>query len=287
MGARDPRMDGLVGSIAERPSLPGAGRALLGQLGYQLRLLARTPRAAFSAFLLPVLLLVAFHLAGSYSGDAGLALVGGLTAFGVIMTGYATHAGGVVAARERGVLKRLRGSPLPSWTYFAGSILATAALCLLSATVTLLVARLMGTPVRLAEAPALLMVTLVGALSWAALGTAVTAFIPDAGSAGPLLSATYLPVVFVSGVFIPASAEPDWLVTAASWLPAEPFIHALSATLQASGPGIPTPPAGDLLGCALWAVGGLYLALRSFKWDPLGGEHEGSGGRAAKRAVAR
>jgi ABC-2 type transport system permease protein len=287
MRARDPRMDGSVGSVVERPALPGPGHALLGQLGYQLRLFARTPRAAFSAFLLPVLLLVAFHLAGSYSGEASLALVGGLTAFGVIMTGYATHAGGVVAARERGVLKRLRGSPLPSWTYFAGSILATAALCLSSATVTLLVARLLGTPVRLAEAPALLLVTLVGALSWATLGTAVTAFIPDAGSAGPLLSATYLPVVFISGVFIPASAEPGWLATVARWLPAEPFIHAMSATLQASGSGIPIPPAGDLLGCALWTVGGLYLALRSFKWDPRGGEHEGSGGHAAKRAVAR
>jgi hypothetical protein len=45
-------------------SLPGPGRMLMGQLGYQLRLLARTPRAAFSVFLLPVLLLVAFHLSG-------------------------------------------------------------------------------------------------------------------------------------------------------------------------------------------------------------------------------
>lgn len=43
------------------PRLPGVGRVLLGQLGYQLRLLARAPRAAFSAFVLPVLLLVAFH----------------------------------------------------------------------------------------------------------------------------------------------------------------------------------------------------------------------------------
>jgi ABC-2 type transport system permease protein len=276
----------MYGSEEEmRPPLPGPGRVLLVQLGYQLRLLARTPRAAFSAFLLPILLLVAFHLAGSYSGSAGL--VGGLTAFGVIMTGYATHAGGVVAARERGVLMRLRGSPLPPWAYFSGSILASTALCLLSATTTLLVARLLGMPLRLAEGPALLLVTLLGALSWAALGTAVTGFIPDAGSAGPLLSATYLPVVFISGVFVPVTAEPGWLATVASWLPAEPFIHALSATLQSSGPAIPMPPTGDLLGCALWAVVGFYVALRRFRWEPRGGEHKGSTGRAAKKVVAR
>lgn len=197
---------------------------------------------AFSAFLLPVLLLLTFRLvgSGSYSGNAGLALVGGLTAFGVIMTGYATHGGGVVDARERGVLKRLRGSPLPSWAYFAGSMLTTTGLCLLSATVTLVVARLLGMPVRLAEAPALLAVVVLGAFSWAALGTAVTTLIPDAGVAGPLLSATYLPVVFV-----PVSQEPGWLVTMAGWLPAEPFVPALSATLQAgAGGGIPTPPIG-------------------------------------------
>lgn len=148
-------------------------------------------------------------------------------------------------------------------------------------------ARLLGVPVRLAEAPALLLVTLLGALSWAALGTAVTAFIPDAGSAGPLLSATYLPVVFVSGIFVPVSAEPAWLAAVAGWLPAEPFIHALSATLQAGGPGVPMPPAGDLMGCAAWAAGGIYLALRCFRWEPRGGEHRGSTGHAAKQAVAR
>lgn len=255
--------------------LPGPGHVFMGQVAYQLRLLARTPRAAFSAFLLPVLLLVAFHLLRSYSGSSDPALVGGLTAFGVIMTGYATHAGAVVAARERGVLKRLRGSPLPPWAYFAGSILATTALCLLSAAVTLLVARLLGMQVRLAEGPALLAVVLFGAISWAALGTAVAAFIPDAGSAGPLLSATYLPVVFVSGVFVPIAAEPGWLATMARWLPAEPFIHALSTTLQAGGSGVAAPPAGDLLNCTLWAVVGLYVALRHFRWEPRGGEHRG------------
>jgi ABC-2 type transport system permease protein len=275
------------GSERTHQPLPGSERVLLGQFGYQLRLLARTPRAAFSAFLLPVLLLVAFHLAGSYSGSAGLALVGGLTAFGVIMTAYATHAGSVVAARERGVLKRLRGSPLPPWAYFAGSILATTALCLLSASVTLLVSRLLGMPVRFVEAPALLLVALLGALSWAALGTAVTAFIPDAGSAGPLLSATYLPVVFVSGVFIPVGAEPGWLATVAGWLPAEPLIHALSATLQASDPGVPVPPASDLLSSALWAAAGLCLALRRFRWEPCGGEHKESAGHVAREPVTR
>lgn len=201
------------------------------------------------------------------------------------MTGYATHAGGVVASRERGVLKRLRGGPLPPWIYFAGSILATVAMCLPSAGVTLLVGRLLGMPVHLSEAPGLLLVTLLGALSWAALGTAVTAFIPDSSSAGPLLSATYLPVVFVSGVFVPVSAEPDWLATLARWLPAEPFIHALSATLHTGGPG--TPPAGDLLGCALWAAGGILLALRYFRWEPRGGEHRKSTVHAANRAVIR
>jgi ABC-2 type transport system permease protein len=258
----------------------------MGQIGYQARLLARSPRAAFSAFLLPVLLLVAFHLAGSYSGSAGLALVGGLAAFGVIMTGYATHAGGVVAARERGVLKRLRGSPLPPWAYFAGSILTTTGLCLASAALTLVVARLLGMPVRLAEAPSLLVVVVVGALSWAALGTAATSFIPDAGSAGPLLSATYLPIVFVSGVFVPVSQEPGWLATVASWLPAEPFIHAVSTTLQAAGTGMPTPPAGDLLNCVLWTAVGLYVALRHFRWEPRSGREEPRRGRDRRAITA-
>jgi ABC-type Na+ efflux pump permease subunit len=140
----------------------------------------------------------------------------------------------------------------------------------------------------LAEGPALLAVVLFGAISWAALGTAVAAFIPDAGSAGPLLSATYLPVVFVSGVFVPIAAEPGWLATVARWLPAEPFIHALSTTLQAGGSGVPAaPPAGDLLNCALWAAVGLYVALRHFRWEPRGGEHRGHATGRLARSDAR
>ena len=77
----------------------------------------------------------------------------------------------------------------------------------------------------------------------------------------------------------PASSSPSPPNLAGSppsrWLPAEPFIHALSTTLQAGGSGIAVPPAGDLLNCALWAVVGLYVALRHFRWEPRGGEHRG------------
>jgi ABC-type multidrug transport system permease subunit len=33
---------------------------------------------------------------------------------------YVTTITGVVLAREQGILKRLRGTPLPAWTYLAG-----------------------------------------------------------------------------------------------------------------------------------------------------------------------
>ena len=38
---------------------------------------------------------------------------------------YLSHASGLVVAREDGVLRRWRATPLPSWGYFAGRIVAT------------------------------------------------------------------------------------------------------------------------------------------------------------------
>jgi hypothetical protein len=70
-------------------------------LSYHARVLLRTPRATFGGVLLPLLLL-ALRGAGS---------VPGLVVLGVASTAYVTHASGLVAAREAGVLKRWRATP--------------------------------------------------------------------------------------------------------------------------------------------------------------------------------
>lgn len=69
----------------------------------------------------------------------------------------------------------------------------------------------------------LLVILVAGAAAWAAIGTAVTALIPAAQGANPVLIFTYLPVILFSGGFGSMSSSlPHWLATLMSYLPGEP-----------------------------------------------------------------
>jgi hypothetical protein len=98
---------------------------IVGQVGYQVRLLTRTPRALWLAIFAPAGLL-ALRLGrishpGTHPAAASpvLALVAGLAVFGLLNTAFLTHAAGLVAARQDGVLRRWRLSPLPAGGYFS------------------------------------------------------------------------------------------------------------------------------------------------------------------------
>lgn len=105
--------------------LPSLGPVLAAQICYQLRLLSRTQRALTAGLLLPGLLPALRIGRNTHLGDSLAPLVAGLTVFGVVSTAYVTHASGLVTARENGILRRWRATPLPSWGYFTGRIAAT------------------------------------------------------------------------------------------------------------------------------------------------------------------
>jgi ABC-2 type transport system permease protein len=245
--------------------LPSSGRLLVAQVGYQLRLLLRTPRALGAGVAVPALLLV---LSNPKGGGVPSAHLAGLAVLGVTITAWVTHGIGLVAAREAGVLKRWRAAPLPPWCYFAGRITATVLVATAAAVVTVLigVARY-GTHLDAATAVGLLVAVGLGALAWAAPATALTGVIPRVDSASPILTLTYLPVILLSGVFGSLSSQPHWLTTLAGYLPAQPMIDAATRALQhTTSP--PVLPGHDLLVLAGWAIVGLAASLVLFRWEP-------------------
>jgi ABC-2 type transport system permease protein len=253
------------------PTAPTAGRlpgplpVLAGQLRYQLLLLVRNPNALMAGVVLPVLLLV---LAGSQQARLPAATLAGRVVLGVTLLAYLTHAAGLVAAREAGVLKRWRATPLPRWCYFAGRIGATVLTALASGAVTVLAGvTLYHARLDAAAALSLLVALTFGALAWAGVGTAVTAFIPTAEAAQPLLSLSYFPVMLLSGVLGTIGIAPGWLTTLLGDLPGRPAVDAVTRALQATGGG-PSLPGHDLAVLVAWAVAGLLASVAVFRWEP-------------------
>lgn len=253
-------------TLTTPPPTVSSAALLLGQIRYQFRLLMRTRRALLSATLFPILLVFALKLTSPHgqTGQYGY-LVAGAVVFGVISTSYVTHASGVVAARETGVLKRLRGTPLPAWSYLSGRIAATVLMSLLSAVVALVAAfdlvHLRPSPVAVAE---VLAAVAASSLCWAALGTAVSGLIPTSDAAWPTLSLTYLPLMFISDIFFPATDEPRWLYHLAQFLPALPCSQLVQDAL-AGHIGRFGWPAWVL---AAWTAAGIVGSLCWFRWLP-------------------
>src|SRR6516165_533746 len=95
---------------------------VLGWRQYRLerRMFWRNPSAAFFNFLLPLLFLVGGGIIFSGSQHDLNRLVPSIAGLSIMATTFTALAYNVVFLRERGVLKRIRGAPLPAGSYFGG-----------------------------------------------------------------------------------------------------------------------------------------------------------------------
>jgi ABC-2 type transport system permease protein len=255
--------------------LPGLVPVMAGQVRYQLTLMLRTPRALIAGLVLPSALLAlqlgkVQNLGGQAASQAVLAArVSGLVVLGAMSIAYLTYAAGLVSAREDGVLRRWRTTPLPSWGYFAGRMIATVLAADVAAMIVLLVGVAMaGLHLTAGAIAALLIAGTLGALALAAAGTAITPLITSAQGANPLLTLTYIPLIIFSGGFGGLSGLPHWLNTLMSYLPAQPMIDAVTRALAHTGGGVPLMSGHDLAVLVGWTIGGLLISARFFQWDP-------------------
>jgi ABC-2 type transport system permease protein len=248
----------------------------LSQVNYENRAFWRNPAAAFFTFLLPLLFLVLFN---SIFGDSELTIDGrdldgstfyvpGIAALAVVSACYTNIGMMVTIARDLGILKRVRGTPLPPWAYIFGR-LAHAMLIsvLMVAIVTGVGAAAYGTEVPDSALPGLLATLVLGSLTFCALGLALTALIPNADAAPAITNATILPLLFISNVFIPLQDPPGWLDFIGDVFPVKHFAAALQTAYHPdeSGAGFEW---GDLAVIAAWGVAGTALAIRFFSWEP-------------------
>jgi ABC-2 type transport system permease protein len=258
----------------------------LRQVRYTNTAFWRNPASAFFTFVFPLMFLVIFTaLLGSGEVDFGRGLVldratyfvAAMAAFGVISATYTNIAISVTFQRDQGILKRLRGTPLPSWAYLTARVLHSMLVALILVVITLAFGKVAyGTDLPTGEPILEFLVTLiVGSLSFAALAMAITALIPNADAAPPIVNATILPLLFLSGVFIPIERDaPAWITTVSDLFPVKHFADAMRAgylgNVHLRGTTLRAYPFhwSDLAVIAVWGVVGLVLASRFFSWEP-------------------
>jgi ABC-type multidrug transport system permease subunit len=162
-------------------------------------------------------------------------LFAGLVAYTAAVAGFVDMPEGVVGARSAGVLKRLRGTPLPFRWYFAGRVSAALITALLGGVVLAVVGvGFLGVRLDAARLPAALLAVGAGTLCFAALGLAVAALLAKARSLVAVTLGTLLPLCFISEVFVVGDRPlPAGLTAIADVFPLR---HLLQAVLTATGP---------------------------------------------------
>lgn len=225
----------------------------------------RNPSAAFFNFALPLLFLVAGGaILSGRQHDLEL-LLPAIAGMAVMSTTFTALAYNIVFLRERGVLKRVRGTPLPSGAYFggvAGNAVTNTALQIAIIVVAGRVFFGIGWPRDWGE---LVLFVTVGVVCFAALGVAFAHTIPNFESTAAYVNAVFLPVVFVSFYVFDSKSPPAFLRNIAEALPLKPLIDGLyGAMVTGSGVG---SHVSALVVILIWGGGGVLFAVRGFSWE--------------------
>jgi ABC-2 type transport system permease protein len=238
-------------------------------------LMLRNPRVTFFTFAFPLMFLLIF---GGLNGDAQVAAAGpaggdvpfaqfytpAIGVFGLTLACYSNVIFGLSTARDEGVLKRVRGTPLPMPVYLGAWLTGAALIGVLSVVLMFAVAiPLFGVDLYPANMPAAVVTLALSAASLAALGLAVATLVRNADQAGPIAQLTMLPLSFISGIFWPLDGAPDVVVAIAHAFSLYYIADAFGACFvpQTTGGGWAW---GHLAVIALWGVAGLVVASRRF-----------------------
>ncbi len=249
-------------------------RRTLAQLRYTNLAYWRNPSSALFTFAFPLMFLVIFSaLLGQHTFmlDGRLVhqttyYVAEMSSYGLISACYLNLSIAVSFQREQGVLKRIQGTPLPSWVYLAARVLHALGVAVVLVAITALFGRLVlqaDLPTGFALARFVVMF-FVGALSFSALAFAVSTFVPNADAAPALINISIMPLLFLSGIFIPLGDHtPAWITWTGQIFPVRHFAAGMQSGFLGTAFNW-----GDVGVVALWGGLGLLIAARRFRLEP-------------------
>jgi ABC-2 type transport system permease protein len=235
------------------------------QFRLERRMFWRNPSAAFFNFLLPLLFLGLFGAIFSGSQKDLNVIVPGIAGMSIMSTTFSALAMNLTFLREQGVLKRIRGTPLPEGSYLLGVFGNAVANACIQLTIVVVTGKLLFGLDWPKDWLELAVYLAAGVTCLAALGVAWSHVIPNFDAAPAYTNIVFLPVIFISGVFYDVGKAPQFLRDIAQALPLTHIIDGLSGALV-SGRGLADNASG-LAVIGIWMAVGIFFAVRGFRWD--------------------
>jgi ABC-2 type transport system permease protein len=200
--------------------------------------------------------------------------VTGMIGTGLMTVAFQALAIQIPTERDRGVLKRFLGTPMPKWVYFAGKVLMVAFIAVLETVILLAVATMffgLDLPDTGAKWLTLLWVSTLGITACTLCGIAFSSVARTGRSAPAVVTPVALILQFISGVFFVFTSLPGGMPNVASLFPLKWLCQGLRSVFlpesfgaQEPGGSFDLPRVALVLG--VWCVLALVLCLTTFKW---------------------
>ena len=208
---------------AAHRTLPATLRLFLKETRYEFLMLLRNRIFSLSVVGFPLMFYSLFGLTshGQTSGGADVAkyMLAGYCCFGMIGAALFGIGVGLASERAQGWLELKRASPMPPMAYLlAKCITAQAFGILIIAVLTTAGIAFGGVHLRPTEFFMMLALSIAGMIPFAALGLLVALIAPPNAAAG-VVNLIYLPMSFLSGLWIPLRMLPHWMQTIAPIFP--------------------------------------------------------------------
>lgn len=189
----------------------------------------------------------------------------GIVGMGVMSYGIIGLASTVATYRAQRILRRILATPLKPRMFLAALVLAHLVLAVVQSLIVLAVGRFLFDGVVRGNVLWVLLLVMLGNLTFLNLGFIVASRAQSAEAASGLGNAMTMPMMFFSGVFFPTTTLPWILPTITALLPLSPLVKAIrKVTLDGQSIGALGSEIGQL---AAWAIVTFLIASRVFRFE--------------------
>ncbi len=256
----------------------GPGALALRQGRMEITQFLRSRESVVFTMAFPIIMILVF--ASIFKGELGGGVkftqyfVTGMIATGLMTVSFQNLGIWIPIERDRGVLKRYRGTPMPKWVYFAGKVIMVVAVGVAETALLLLVAVLLF-DLKLPDTAAKWLtfgwVAALGVTAFTLCGIAISSLARTARSGSAVVTPVALVLQFISGVFFVFTSLPSWMQQVAAVFPLKWMCQGLRSVFLPDSFGAQEPGGSFELGrvalvLALWCVIGLVLCLTTFRW---------------------
>jgi len=191
-------------------------------------------------------------------------LVPGIVGMTVMQLGLFGVAFGFVQLKRTGALRRLFATPT-SPAYFLSAQVASRLIIAFVQVVILFGIGIWFGLQMFGDYLTLAAIVLLGSVIFLAVGFSIAGWAKNEDQAAPVANLISLPMMFLSGVFFPRDAMPDFLANITQFMPLTYVNEALRAVVNDGASIMSLGP--QLLGMGVWAAITFVVAIRMFRWE--------------------